>query len=220
MFQGWRFQLREAEAAADQGQLDEASALLSRGTLRQYLPGKRLSTKVAAELAQRARTRVIQGDLSAGWRDLQTAQSLAGEIGAVLSARQEIVELTVGEAESLIENGNPDRAIQVLEKLERLEVHDEPVRWMKEVARRLESARHLALRGRFADAEAQARAADRIHPKYGFAARQADEYHAQIEPFRQQVEALASCNESAAVDSSRPPGRRGAGDGSRQPIGA
>jgi len=29
MFQGWRFQLREAEEAADQGQLDEARQLIA-----------------------------------------------------------------------------------------------------------------------------------------------------------------------------------------------
>jgi hypothetical protein len=190
MFQGWRFQLREAEEAADQGQLDEACTLLTRGRLQRYLPGKRLTTKVASQLAKRARRRVIQGDVGAGWRDLQAAKSLAGDIGAVLSARQEIVELTLGEAENHIENDNPARAIQVLENLERLDVQDEPVRWLKEVARRLESARNLALRGRFADAEAQATAADKIHPKYGFAAQKAAEYHAKIEPFRKQTESL------------------------------
>ena len=150
MFQGWRLKLREAEEAADQGQLDEACQLLVQSDLRQYLPGKRLSTRVAGELAKRARRRVIQGDMSAGWRDLQAAQSLAGDIGAVLAARQEIIALGLGEAESHVENGDPARAIALLETLERLNVHDEPLRWLKEVARRLESARHLALRGKFA----------------------------------------------------------------------
>ncbi len=190
MFHGWRLQLREAEEAAEQGQLDEACELLTRDKLRQYLPGKRLSKKVATQLAERARRRVIQGDMSAGWRDLQAARGLAGEIDAVLSARQEIVALVIGEAESHIENGDPARALQVIENLERFQVQDEPLRWMKEVARRLESARNLARRGKFADAEAQAHAADRIHPKYGFAAQQAAQYHAQIEPFRKQTEAL------------------------------
>ncbi len=190
MFHSWRFQLREAEEAAEQGQLDEACELLTGGNLRQYLPGKRLGTKVAALLAQRARRRVIQGDLSAGWHDLQSARGLAGEIDAVLSARQEIVALVVGEAESHIEQGDPARALRVIENLERFQVQDELLRWMKDVARRLESARNLARCGKFAEAEAQARAADRIHPKYGFAAQQAAQYHAQIEPFRKQIEAL------------------------------
>jgi len=190
MFQGWRFKLREAEAAADQGQLDEACQLLLQGDLRQYLPGKRLCARVAGQLAERARRRVIQGDLSAGWRDLQAAQSLAGDIDAVLTARQDIVELGLGEAESHVENGDPARAIALLEMLERLNVRDEPLRWMKEVARHLESARHLALGGKFIEAEALAKAANTIRPNLGYVAAKVREYHDKIEPFRQLTEAL------------------------------
>ncbi len=190
MFQGWRIKLREAEAAADQGQLDEASELLLQGDLRQYLPGRRLGARVAGELSARARRRAIQGDLAAGWRDLQAAQSLAGEIGPVLAARQEILALALGEAESCLEQGDPARAIAVLGSLERLDVQHEPLRWMKEVARRLEAARHLALRGKFIEAEAQAQAAGSIRPKLDYVARQVREYHEKIEPFRQLTESL------------------------------
>jgi hypothetical protein len=190
MFQSWRFKLREAEEAASQGQLDEACQLLLQSDLRQYLPGKRLSTRVASDLARRARRRVIQGDLAAGWRDLQTAQLLAGDIGSVLSARQEIVALALGEAESHIESGDPARAIALLETLERFKVQDEPLRWMKEVARRLESARHLALHGKFAEAEAQAKAADAIRPHLAYVRSRIGEYHQRIEPFRQLTESL------------------------------
>jgi hypothetical protein len=190
MFQGWRFKLREAEAAADQGQLDEAYQLLVQGELRQYLPGKRLSTRVAGELAQRARGRVIQGDLSAGWRDLQNARSLAGDIGAVLDARREIIALGLGEAESHVENGDPASAIALLETFERLNVHDEPLRWLKDVARRLESARHLALRGKFVEAEAQAKSAETVRPHLEYVAVKVREYHDKIEPFRQLTESL------------------------------
>jgi hypothetical protein len=190
MFQGWRFKLREAEEATDQGQLDEACQLLLHSDLRQYLPGKRLSTRVASELAQRARRRVIQGDLSAGWRDLQAAQSLAGDIGSVLTARQEIIALALGEAESHVENGDPARAIALLETLQRFNVHDEPLRWMTEVARRLESARHLALRGKFVEAETLAKTADTIRPKLDYVTLKVREYHERIEPFRQLTESL------------------------------
>jgi hypothetical protein len=190
MFQSWRFKLREAEEAAGQGQLEEACQLLLQSDLRQYLPGKRLSTRVAGDLAQRARRRVIQGDLSAGWRDLQAAQSLAGDIAAVLAARQEIIALALGEAESHIEAGDPARALAQLETLERFRVQDEPLRWMKEVARRLESARHLARHGKFAEAEAQAKAADAIRPKLAYVTSKVREYHDRIEPFRQLSESL------------------------------
>lgn len=190
MFQSWRFKLREAEEAAAQGQLDEASRLLLQSDLRQYLPGKRLSMRVAGDLAERARQRVIQGDLTAGWRDLQSAQTLAGDVGAVLAARQDIVSLALGEAETYIENGDSARAIALLESLERRNVQDEPLRWLKEVARRLEAARHLATAGKFAEAEAQALAANSIRPKLDYVVRQVHDYHARIEPFRQLSESL------------------------------
>jgi hypothetical protein len=190
MFQSWRFKLREAEEAVEHGQLDEACRLLLQSDLRQYLPGKRLSMRIASDLSQRARQRVIQGDLAAGWRDLQSAQSVAGDIHAVLAARQDIVSLALGEAESTVENGDPARAITLLESLERRGVQDEPVRWMKEVARRLEAAHHLALAGKFAEAETQALAADSIRPKLEYVLRLVNEYHGRIEPFRNLSEAL------------------------------
>ncbi len=190
MFQGWRFKLREAEEAAQQGQLDEATRLLTEGDLRQYLPGKRLSSQVAGLLAQRARRRVIHGDASAGWRDLQAALMLAGETSEVLAARQEMIALALGEAENDIENGDPARAIAVLENLQRFQVQDEPIRWMKEIGKRLESARHLAEHGRFSEAAKQAVAANAIHPKFDFATRWAQQYQEQGERFRGLTEAL------------------------------
>ena len=108
----------------------------------------------------------------------------------MLAARQEIIALGLGEAESHVENGDPARAIALLETLERLNVHDEPLRWLKEVARRLESARHLALRGKFVEAESLAKAADAIRPKLDYVHAKVREYHERIEPFRQLTESL------------------------------
>ena len=140
MFQGWRFKLREVEEALEHGQLDEACRLLVQGDLRQYLPGKRLSTKVAGQLAERARRHVIQGDLSTGWKDLEAATALAGKIGPVLSVREEIISLALGEAESHISSGDPARALSLLEDLERHQVKSDSWRMLKEAARRFESA--------------------------------------------------------------------------------
>lgn len=190
MFQGWRFQLRDAAEALAQGQLDVSCRLLTEGNLRQYLPGRRLSAKVAAQLANRACRRVFQGDLLAGWRDLRAAIGLAGEIEAVLSARQQAVAVTVREAEGYLGRDDPSRAMQLLEELERYEVRAEALESTKEVARRLVSARNLARRGKFADAADQARAVGKMHAKYGFAVEKAKDYQSSIEPFRTQIEAL------------------------------
>jgi tetratricopeptide (TPR) repeat protein len=190
MFQGWRFKLREAEEAADQGQLDEAFRMLTEGDLRQYLPGNRLSVTVAGRLAQRARRRVIQGDFAPGWRDWRNARTLAGDIEPVLEAKQEIVELGLGEAQSQLEHGHPSHAVRLLEDMERHQLDDEPLRRLKEVAQRLEAARQLGKRGHFAQAESQVRRALAIRPQLADLNRVAAEYRARVEPFRQISQAM------------------------------
>lgn len=190
MFQGWRFKLREVEEALEHGQLDEACRLLVQGDLRQYLPGKRLTTKVAGRLAERARRHAIHGDMPIGWKDLESATALAGKIGPVLSAREEIASLALGEAESHITTGDPARALSLLEDLERHEVKSDSLRMLKEAARRFESARHLASRGKFAEAEALIREAAALCPTLESTEPKRCEYHDKIEPFRQLTEAL------------------------------
>ncbi len=54
MIQIWRRQLKQAEQAYKIGRLDEAGRILQQDDLREYLPGKRLGAKVAAQIAERA----------------------------------------------------------------------------------------------------------------------------------------------------------------------
>jgi hypothetical protein len=164
MFQSWRLQLREAEEAFREGRLDEAEQLLEQGQLRRYLPGKRLSAKVAEQIAQRARQRMLSGESSAGWRDLDAACSLSGGTSEVLSVRAEIVNCVLREAESMITAGEPGKAVSRLESLEKRGVGNQQVRTLKEVAGRLQSARKLCSRGKFADAESQLTSAAALRP--------------------------------------------------------
>ncbi len=190
MFQGWRFKLREAEEALEQGQLGEAQRFLIDGDLRQYLPGKRLATRVAGRLAERARQRVVHGEATAGWSDLEQATALAGEIDSILAARQEIVALALGEAENHIVSGDPARAISLLESLERHGVNNESIKLYMEAARRFESAQHLASRGKFGEAEQQVAAAEAICPHLAKASSRRQEYRNQVDPFRDLTEQL------------------------------
>jgi len=164
MFQSWRLQLREAEDALREGRLDEAERLLEQGQLRRYLPGKRLSAKVAEQMARRARQRVLGGDSTAGWRDLDAACSLSGGANEVLSVRQDIIDCVLGEAEGMIAAGEPGKAVGRLESLEKRGVSNHQVRTLKEVAGRVQSARKLWLRGKFTDAESQLASAVALRP--------------------------------------------------------
>jgi len=190
MFQSWRFQLREAEEALQHGQLDEARQLLLRGELQRYLPGKRLSSRVAGGLADRACQRALRGDMSAAWRDLDAARSLVGVTAPLIAARQEIIAVAMADAESHLGARDASQAIAILEKLERHDVRDEPVRVLKQVARHLVSARHLARRGKFAEAESQVQAATSLKPDLAIMADLQRAYQQQLESHRHATEAL------------------------------
>lgn len=190
MFQSWRLKLREAEEALQHGQLDEARQLLLNSELQVYLPGKRLSGRVASGLAERACQRAIQGDMSAAWRDLDAARSLVGVTAPLIAARQEIVAVAMADAESHLAANDPVQTIAVLEKLERHDVRDEPVRVLKQVARHLVSARHLARHGKFADAESQVAAAAALKPELPLSVELRRTYEQQMETHRRTTEAL------------------------------
>jgi len=164
MFQSWRLQLREAEEAFRAGRLDEAERLLREGGLRQYLPGKRLSAKVAEHIARRGRQHVLDGESSAGWRDLQAAASLGEGTDEVRSVRQEMIYHVLAEAEGLIAAAETSKAISRLESLEKRGVGNGQVRTLKEVAGRLQSAGNLSNRGKFEDAEVQLARAVALRP--------------------------------------------------------
>lgn len=190
MFQGWRLQLREADASFRQGQLDEASRLLLQGKLSQYLPGKRLSAKVAAGLAERAQSHAIQGDMDAAWRDVKSARMLVGMTDQLLRVRRDIVASGLSLADGYIESGDPDRALVLLDSIQRHDVHDEPLRIAKRVARHLKSARNLGRRGKFVEAESQAKAAVALRANSREAVRVHQELHHATAMYRELVSQL------------------------------
>ncbi len=186
--------LREAEEAADQGQLDEACRLLTEGNLRQYLPGKRLSTKVAGQLAQRGSTARDPGrSVGRVARSASWPQALAGEIGAVLAARQEIIALTLGEAESHIENGESGASHSGAGASRALcKYSDEPVRWMKEdrSSTGISSAPGACVVNSAKRPNAGRSGRTRSIRSTGLPPEGSSEYQEQIEPFRNLTEAL------------------------------
>jgi hypothetical protein len=190
MFQAWRLKLREAEEMLRAGQLDEAGDMLLEEDLRQFLPGRRLSTQVAAELSERAKRRAIQGDLTSAWRDLHHARQLAGEIESVVAAKQELAAVGMREVESGIAAGEFGQAIRAAEELTRHGVQDEMLRRFKEVARRLQSAQSLIRQGKFSLAESQVRSAGGLMPDCPLIQPWRDEYHRKSQQFRQLNEAL------------------------------
>jgi hypothetical protein len=81
MFPPWRFKLREAQVALEQGRLEEAARLASDPQLKLFLPVQQLLVQIGEQFARRALERAASGDFTGGWRDLDEARSLAGETG-------------------------------------------------------------------------------------------------------------------------------------------
>lgn len=186
MFRSWRFQLREAEQALRDERLDEAVRVLSGEDIGRSLPGRRLAATAAGRLAHRAAQKLSGGESDDAWRDLHAAIRLVGETAEVLAARREMVDLVLRQVVRDLEAGEPARGLVRLERLERYGVNTDTLRVMKEITRRLESARNLALRGKFADALAQIDAAGKLDPEL-----------AVIETYRQRQLAATQVGESA-----------------------
>ncbi len=155
MFKSWRLQLKEAQEAFRAGRLDEAVALVRQGDLHRYLPGKKLSALVAQQLAQRAGQRLRSGESAEGWQDLEIAHQLGAQSEEMLAIRREIVSRMLADAEQRLAGGETVDVIKRLESIERHTGGNDLLRTLLEVARRVESARNLRLRGKHADALVQ-----------------------------------------------------------------
>lgn len=188
MFQAWRFKLKEAQAALDQGKLEEAARIVATGDLPTYLPAQQLRAQVAAKLAERGIARGRGGDLAAAWRDLDAARAEGGESSIWLAAQQAIVELALADVVQQLQAGNLSGAADRLNSLEKRKAFGSVLQTLREVTRRLDSARKLGQRGKFAEAEEQLAAANALRPDLTVVAELK-------QTFRQRAERLKSLSE-------------------------
>jgi tetratricopeptide (TPR) repeat protein len=203
MFQPWRFKLKQAEVALEQGRLEDAARLLKEGDLPTYLPAQQMLAQVAVKMGARATSRARGGELAGAWRDLDAAQVLAGETTDWLIAHKTVLECALEVAVNHLRGNDFDGAIAQLDKLEKRRPASGSLFALREVARRLDSARKLSLRGKFADAEAQLLAAAALQPNLAFIADQKQLCHERGERCRllseQLHRALAASDWTAAV---------------------
>ena len=164
MFPPWRFKLREAQVALDQGRLEEAARLVGDPALAQFLPVRQLQSQIATQMARRALERAAAGDIPAGWQDLEQAREVSGETADWLNLRQAVAEVAVGEVVNHLRAGDFSGATSRLTALERRKIPGMPLTSLQEVTRKLDSARKLSQRGKFAEAMEQLAAAEMLRP--------------------------------------------------------
>jgi hypothetical protein len=136
---------------------------------------------------------MLDGDTSGGWSDLETARQVAGDSEDVLTARQELIAHTLGQAESLIASGDLTGGAMMLERLEKKNVQRHQVAQLKEVVRRLESARKLARRGRFADALQQIESARELRADWDVLQKWQEDFLGQAQRCQELTEKLHRC---------------------------
>ncbi len=164
MFPPWRFKLREAQVALEQGRLEEAADLVGQPECRSYLPVQQLGVQVSEQLARRALERAAGGDFSGAWRDLDQARQIAGETANWLRLSQAVAEVAVGDVVQHLAASDFPGAQSRLDILDKRKMPGIALATLCDVAKRLESARKLSQRGKFSEAEEQLGAAAALRP--------------------------------------------------------
>ena len=153
MFQPWRLKLREAEEALKSGRLDEAGKLVSDMELQQYLPTKRLMSRIVGQLAKRGQQRVAHGDTAAGWKDLDTAMRLQTEDKQVDVLKQELIKAVIDEAETLLAAGEYEMARSRIDDLLERQPVNSQASILRQVALKMNEAKELASHGKLSVAD-------------------------------------------------------------------
>jgi hypothetical protein len=193
MFQSWRWKLGQIDQALKVGRLDEAARLLSEGDLQEYLPAQRLAVRVAEDLTKRARRRAAAGNAEDGWRDVALAESLAAWLPSIAEARQHLADHELDAIQESLSRDDTAGAVARIEAFEKASwsaLGGGRLSTLKLVTRRLESARQLCHRGRFAEAEQQVAAAHSLYPQCDFLEARRSECHALLEKSRELTEPM------------------------------
>lgn len=164
MFQTWRIKLREVAMAHKHGRIDEAARMLTADNLRQYQPGLRLAASIAESFAERALRRARAADRAAAWRDYEAARSLVGETEQLAAVRSNLVEADLTLVEQRLAIDDTAGALKLIAELESVSAENQRLRRLRDVARQLESARQLARRGNFGEADQQLQSAALVLP--------------------------------------------------------
>jgi len=164
MFAAWRFKLKEAETALQQGRLEDAATLLQQGDLLSYLPIKQLLAHVGIAAGKRSVERAQRGEFDSAWKDLDLAKQWSGETNQYLAAQRAVVDASLHEVVRYLAAEDAAGAQQRIDALARKQVKGVSLDSLREVARRLQSATKLRERGQFAEAIEQLQSATALRP--------------------------------------------------------
>jgi hypothetical protein len=132
------------------GRWDDAADLLASESLREFLPAKQLSQDLAAQLVERARSRMANGQSQAGWRDLHQAVRLGATEADVAEVRRRQSADALARAISLLASGDTPAAKQELDRMHERNLGGNERRAWQMIAQHIDNADQRAAKGEFA----------------------------------------------------------------------
>ncbi len=168
MFSTW-MTLRQAEEALKHGRLDEAWRLASLPEVQGHRRAAEVLKQTGQALLTRAQLHLRHDDPTAAWKDLRLAEAAGKQDKTALALRQELVQRGLTEVRSVLEAGEPERALEAIERLQENAVDHLELKTLEEMARNWSLAQELAVRGELGPAvvalERTARLAGRRWPR-------------------------------------------------------
>ena len=148
MFPSWRLKIWDARRAFKEGRWDEASALLRRESVRDFLPARKLSEEVASQLTERAQQRIVAGESSAGWQDLKLAAQLGGNDEQLTKVRDFYAERCLERIRQYLACGETAMASEQLDKMQRRHLGGQERKAWKLIVGLIARAKFLAQHGK------------------------------------------------------------------------
>lgn len=146
------------------GRPDEAGMILQQESVRDFLPAKRLSTKVAKQLVNRAEKRLEQGNSYAGMADLRQAAELGGCDTQVAKLQTAQVERGLQRVQSFLIRGENKLAAEQISRLEQRQLGGSERRVWKQVVQLISQAKELADLGKTTAASEKLERASHLLP--------------------------------------------------------
>jgi hypothetical protein len=148
---GWLV-TRQAHEALKTGRLEEAQRLLAQPGAQGHKRSGELLQQLNRAFVARAERHLRHDDPTAAWGDLLRAEQLGLSDEAAVRLRQTLTRIGLGEVRSLLETGEPVRAVEAVAQLRDRAVRQPELDPLDEAAKEWVQARDLADRGDFARA--------------------------------------------------------------------
>jgi tetratricopeptide (TPR) repeat protein len=144
--------MRQAQEALKNGRLEEAEQRLKRADDEGHKRVFELTAQLAAAYIERGQRHLKAGDNQAAWNDLKAAERLGGNDPALLSFRQGLNGEGISQVRTVLEAGEPARAIELIAQLKKRGIQQPDLLLLEEGAKSWLLAREQADRGEFSQA--------------------------------------------------------------------